>query len=114
MERDGGLLAWQLALYPRNHRNRLNLVLHVLTVPLFWAGTIALAFAWRAPWLAAVGPVAMILAVVAQGRGHAREIEPPVPFAGPADVAARIFVEQWITFPRWVLRGGLAEAWRAR
>ncbi len=114
MERTESLLRWQLALYPRTHRARLNLVVHILTVPLFMAGTVALAVAWRWPWLAAAGVVAMVAAVALQGRGHARESEPPVPFAGPLDVVTRIFVEQWITFPRFVVSGGFARAWRGR
>jgi hypothetical protein len=48
-----------------------------------------------------------------QGRGHRLEKNAPVPFRGPLDVLARIFVEQWVTFPRFVLSGGFARAWRA-
>lgn len=55
----------------------------------------------------------MAAAVAAQGRGHAREATRPVPFRGAADVAVRIVVEQWVTFPRFVLSGGFAAAWRA-
>jgi hypothetical protein len=112
MDKRDGLLRWQLALYPGNHRNRRNLVLHILTVPLFMAGTVALALAWRWHWLAAAGPAAMLAAMALQGRGHAREHEAPVPFAGPLDVVQRIFVEQWVTFPRFVASGGFARAWR--
>jgi hypothetical protein len=36
----------------------------------------------------------------------------PVPFAGPVDVVSRIFAEQLITFPRFVLSGQFARAWR--
>ncbi len=109
-----GLLAWQWSLYPRNHRNRTNLLLHIASVPLFIAGTGALVAApfvghW---WLAAVAPVAMAGAMAVQGRGHRLEAEPPVPFRGPVDVARRIFAEQLITFPRYVLSGGWSRAWR--
>ena len=52
-------------------------------------------------------------AVAAQGRGHGREAVRPVPFRGAADVAVRIVVEQWVTFPRFVLSGGFARAWTA-
>ena len=41
-----------------------------------------------------------------QGIGHKREAEPPVPFDGPGDFLARVFVEQFFTFPRFVLTGG--------
>jgi hypothetical protein len=113
-ERPGGLLAWQFAGYADYHRDRRNLLLHVATVPLFWAGTLALAAApavvW---WLAPAGLLGMALAAASQGRGHAQETLPPAPFRGALDVVARLFVEQWITFPRFVLSGGFARAWRA-
>lgn len=112
-ERQGGLLAWQYALYPDNHTDRRNLVLHVLTVPFFCSGTASIASAaFTAWWLAPAGLGAAAVAVALQGRGHKLEPRPPVPFRGPLDVLARIFVEQWITFPRFVLRGGFARAWR--
>ncbi|NUP08889.1 MAG: DUF962 domain-containing protein [Polyangiaceae bacterium] len=111
--REGGLLEWQLTLYPDNHSDRRNLILHVLTVPLFWAGTVAMVTAaFSAWWLAPVGLFLAVLAIALQGRGHKLESNAPVPFRGPLDVVARIFVEQWITFPRFLLSGGFARAWR--
>jgi hypothetical protein len=80
-----------------------------VTVPIFMLGTLALLtglVTLRWP-LALAGLLALPLAVAAQGRGHALERVAPIPFAGPRDVVARIVVEQWITFPRFVLRGGL-------
>lgn len=112
MENNNRPLASQHSQYGRVHRDRRNLVLHALTVPLFMAGTIALALAWRWHWLAAIGPLAMLVAMAFQGRGHALEHEAPAPFRGPLDVAARIFAEQWVTFPRYVVGGGFARAWR--
>lgn len=110
--RPDGLLAWQWSLYPQGHRNRANLLLHVGTVPWFMAGTLAvLATPFLGPW-GALGLLPMVLAVAIQGRGHAREGSPPVPFRGPLDVVLRIFCEQWITFPRFVLSGGLSRALR--
>jgi len=50
---------------------------------------------------------------VLEGRGHARESERPTPFDGPLDFASRFFVEQWITFPRFVLSGGWRRNLRA-
>ena len=52
----------------------------------------------------------MALSMALQGRGHQREPVPPVPFSGAGNAIARIFLEQWITFPRFVLTGGW---WRA-
>jgi hypothetical protein len=121
-DRSEGLLAWQLALYPQGHADRKNLAIHAVTVPLFLLGGVAVlasivAMATIAAGLgvglAAAGVLAMVAAVAAQGRGHAGEATRPVPFRGPADVVVRIFVEQWVTFPRFVLSGGFAAAWRA-
>lgn len=112
--REGGLLQWQYSLYGENHTRRATLVVHLLTVPLFWAGTLALLSSPWTGWPSAVlGPVTLLLVMALQGRAHAKEAVPPVPFTGPADVLARIFLEQWVTFPRFVLSGGLPRAWRA-
>jgi hypothetical protein len=103
------LTQWQWRIYPEGHRTRRNLALHVATVPLFQIGTIAvLAAPFVAPWAAAAG---MLAALVAQGRGHKGEPTAPVPFRGPGDFVARFFSEQFVTFPRFVLSGGLARAW---
>jgi hypothetical protein len=112
---DQGLLAWQWSLYRDGHRDRRNLALHLATVPMFLAGTLAIpAGIVLGPWwLSIVGLAGMVAAIAAQGRGHRGEAVAPVPFRGPGDVIARLFVEQWITFPRYVLSGGLARAWRA-
>jgi hypothetical protein len=112
--RVGGLLAWQWSLYPEGHRDRRNLAIHIATVPVFMLGTCLALAAPFAGWRAAVGGLlAMALAMALQGRGHRLETTGPAPFRGPADVLARIFVEQWFTFPRYVLSGGFARAWRA-
>ena len=114
-ERKGGLLAWQWSRYPATHRDRRNLLVHALTAPLFLAGVCALvAGLLQARWvLAGVGLLGVALPVVLQGRTHTLETNAPAPFRGPADVAVRLFVEQWVTFPRYVLSGGFARAWRA-
>jgi hypothetical protein len=55
----------------------------------------------------------MVLSIALQGRGHKREAIPPDPFTGPGNAIARIFLEQWVTFPRFLLSGGWSEAFRA-
>jgi hypothetical protein len=111
--RAGGLLAWQWSIYREGHRDRRNLALHAATAPLFVAGTCAVALSPLAgAGLAIAGAAAMIAALAAQGRGHKVEVNRPVPFRGPADFAARFFLEQWVTFPRFVLSGAFAQAWR--
>jgi hypothetical protein len=114
-ERHGGLLAWQLAGYPEVHRDRRNLLLHAVTEPVFVAGALSVpgSLLGGHPLGAISGVAAMVVVMVLQGRGHALEASPPAPFRGPLDVVARIFAEQLVTFPRFVLGGGFARAWRA-
>ena len=111
--RNEPLLSWQWKLYPEGHRDRRNLAIHLATQPLFFAGVVALVVSpFAGWWLALVGPAAMVLTVALQGRGHKMEKSAPAPFEGPLDVAKRLFFEQMITFPRYVLSGGFARAWR--
>ena len=102
------LLAWQWSDYAAKHQNRLNLLLHIVTVPFFLVGTLILLCAAITVSVAAavVGAICMVGALVAQGRGHRLEPETPVPFDGSADFVSRFVVEQWVTFPRFVLSGG--------
>lgn len=106
------LISWQWGQYPQGHRDRRNLAVHAATVPLFIGGVVATA---ASPWLgvpALLGAALLPIAMAAQGRGHRREAAPPAPFEGPLDVVFRIFAEQLVTFPRFVLSGGFARAWR--
>jgi hypothetical protein len=109
-----GLLAWQWEGYPRYHRSRANLLLHIVLVPVFLVGNILLIVgAIRLSWSAALaGLLSMAVSMMFQGRGHRGESEPAVPFSSPANALARIFLEQWITFPRFVLSGGWRRALR--
>lgn len=108
------LARWQWKGYARNHRTRANLWLHLVLVPLFVAGNAVLAGLARMSWtVAAAGIAATLLALALQGRGHAREPNPPEPFTGPANLLARLFLEQWITSPRFVLSGGWYRALRS-
>ena len=115
------LLDWQWSLYGDNHTRRATLIVHVITVPMFQLATlallasplVALSSGVVAASMQALGAVLTMAIVMAlQGRTHRAEPTPPVSFEGPSDVVTRIFAEQWITFPRFVLRGGLSRAWR--
>jgi hypothetical protein len=108
------LLQWQRSLYDDNHTGRGTLLVHALTNPLFLLGNLALVTSpVTSLWAALAGLAMMAVAMAAQGKTHARERVAPVPFDGPLDAAARIFAEQWVTFPRFVMDGGFARAWRA-
>ena len=111
-----GLVRQQWEGYTRYHQSRANLLLHVVAVPVFVAGNVVavVALAQRS-WLAALsGFAAMLASVVAQGRGHATEPVPPQPFTSPLNAVLRIFSEQWLTFPRFVVSGGWSRALRRR
>jgi len=108
------LLAWQCEGYPRYHRSRANLLMHIVLVPLFLAGNVALIVGLiGAAWLLALaGLVTMAISIALQGRGHRGEATPPEPFTSPLNALSRIFLEQWITFPRFVVSGGWLRAVR--
>jgi phage terminase small subunit len=102
------LLDWQWSDYSAKHRSRTNLLLHIMAVPLFQVGSVVLvgtAIA-RSGVGMALGVLGMVGGLVIQGRGHRGESEAPVPFDGAADFVSRFVVEQWVTFPRFVLSGG--------
>lgn len=100
------LLSWQYAGYAANHQARVNILIHLLTVPLFWLGVPFGLFSLFQlhPWGIAVGLGLVLLAFFAQGIGHRCEHNDPVPFDGPGDFFSRIFAEQFISFPRYALR----------
>jgi hypothetical protein len=109
------LLAWQWEGYSRYHQSRANLLLHMVLVPLFLVGNLALLDGiirpdWRE---SAAGAGCMALSIILQGRAHAGEAVPPVPFSSVGNALSRIFLEQWITFPRFVLTGAWWRALRA-
>ena len=82
-------------------------MLHFVVVPLFIIANVALVVALveRAWLMAVVAIAAMFVSVALQGRGHRQEPTPPEPFTSPVNALSRIFFEQWITFPRFVLSG---------
>ena len=102
-----GLLRWQWDGYPRFHRSRANLLIHIVAVPVFMLGNVGLIVTLlRGAWpLAVLSLVAMVVSMAVQGRGHKMEQVPPEPFTGPANALSRILLEQWVTFPRFVLSG---------
>ena len=105
------LLRWQWEGYARYHRSRANLFIHIVAVPLFLVGTIVLAAAFiqLSLMLLAVALGSIVVALALQSRGHSLEAVPPHPFTGPLNFLSRLFLEQWVTFPRFVISG----AWRA-
>ncbi len=107
------LLRWQWELYPDGHKRRLTLAVHLLSTPLFVAGVLMLPAALVGWYYAVAGAAFMFATLVIQGWSHKQEDAAPVPFLGPMDFVSRFFVEQFVTFPRFVLSGAFARTWRS-
>ncbi len=103
----GELLRWQWDGYPQRHRSRANLLIHIVAVPVFLLGNVGLIVALiGGSWLSETASlITIVLSVALQGQGHKQEEVPPEPFTSPVNAVARIFLEQWVTFPRFVLTG---------
>lgn len=101
------LAAWQWSGYPQYHQSRANLLVHIVAVPLFLLGNVAvLSAVFVLSWPLAVGGLLLsAVAFAVQGLGHKGEPVPPVPFKGLGNAVGRIVLEQWMTFPRFVLSG---------
>jgi len=107
------LLRWQWELYPDGHKRRLTLAVHLFTAPLFVLGALLIVGAAVLGWsLAVAGGAFMVATLLVQGWTHKQEDGKPVPFLGPVDFVTRFFAEQLVTFPRFVLSGAFARAWR--
>ena len=108
------LLRRQWEGYPQYHRGKFNLLLHVVAVPVFLIGNVGFVVALaQGYWtLALVSLLSTIASVALQGRGHKLEAVPPEPFTSAGNAVARIFLEQWVTFPRFLLTGGWLNALR--
>jgi len=109
------LLRWQWQGYERNHQTRSNLLLHIVFVPLFIAGNVLFVagLVFLSWWLVFGGAAATLISIALQGRGHKGEPNPPEPFTGAGNAISRIFLEQWITFPRFVFSDGWLRALRS-
>ena len=103
------LLKWQWSRYAASHRNRNNLLIHLVTVPLFWIGAVnfvvPLVFAGMVHALG--GAILMVVALFLQAKGNEMEGNAPEPpFKDARDYVRRMLAEQFFTFPRFVFSGG--------
>lgn len=108
------LIEWQRLDYAGKHRLRGTLLVHLVAVPAFIVGNVALVAALLlGMWMAAPLALAvMMISLAWQGRCHRGEPEQPAPFSGPGEAIVRILIEQWVTFPRFVFSGDWALALR--
>jgi hypothetical protein len=101
--------------YPHFHKNRTNLLLHIVVVPLFVLGVVyAVVAAIQGRWFAALLSLLLpLISLAVQGVGHKKEPSPPLPFDGPGEFLTRIFTEQFYRFPKFVLSGDWLRAVRS-
>lgn len=87
-------------------------MIYIVAVPLFLLGTVTLVVAAveLSFVLLALAIGCIVVAVALQGRGHRLEAVPPEPFSGPLNFVSRLFLDQWVTFPRFVITGGWGAA----
>jgi len=104
----GQFLQWQWSGYSAAHQTKTNLLFHIIAVPLFMVATVLALYALvRLSFFALLPSVlCFILSLILQKRGHKLEPVQPEPFKNGFDFVCRIFAEQWITFPRFVVTGG--------
>ncbi len=114
-DRSAGLIAWQWTGYPNYHAARRTLLIHLFTNPIFLLGNLLILAAPLLHWpLAPVGLLLSAAAFAAQGYAHRKlEARASAPFRSRGEMLQRVFAEQWINWPRYVLGGGFAKAWRA-
>ena len=101
------LLEWQWKGYAQYHVSKFNLLLHIACVPLFLWGNVALVVSlFKGQWMGVVASaVTMLVAFFAQGLGHKFERTAAVPFSSFSNAIKRVFLEQWFTFPKFVISG---------
>ena len=106
------LMTWQWQDYHSFHQSKTNLVIHLVTMPVFVLALLAsLYFLLQFNWLAAgLAFMTLLVAFAAQGYGHSLEAKPSIPFASPKQAMQRILLEQIITFPRYLMTGGVTKA----
>lgn len=93
--------------YAHFHKSRTNLLIHIVMVPIFILGVVyAVVAGVQGRWLAAgLSLLLPLVSIAIQGKGHKTEPNPPLPFDGPGDFVKRIFTEQFVMFPMFVLSG---------
>ncbi|WP_286238764.1 Mpo1-like protein [Neptuniibacter halophilus] len=103
---------WQV--YHKFHKSRVNLLIHIVFVPVFIYGFLLLlsSLVLLKPFGLVLSLLMMGIAFAAQGFGHSRESEPAAPFTGISNALIRILLEQLYTFPKYVLTGGWYRAFR--
>jgi hypothetical protein len=100
------LLSWAWQETPSVHRNRANLLIHIVAVPLFVLGHVLLvAGILMKPWLLVGGIASIAVSLATQKFGHSLERTQVHPFTGASDFLRRIYAEQFCNFWRFFFSG---------
>jgi uncharacterized membrane protein YGL010W len=101
--------------YAQVHTHRINLLIHLIAVPLFIAAHFGLvsAIAQRKPLPALMWVSLAVVSLGMQRQGHALESQKPAPFRNGFNFVTRLYTEQFYTFPKFVLSGKFRENWLA-
>lgn len=98
--------------YSERHQNKVNLLIHIVTVPLVWIAAIQVIGALLL-MLTGVGgftilvwaAILIAIALFAQSHGNSMEAVKPAPFGDWKGFAINAAAEQFVTFPRFVVTG---------
>ncbi len=101
--------------YAQVHTHRTNLLIHLIAVPLFIAAHFGLvsAIAQQKPLPALMWISLAVVSLGMQRQGHALEAKTPAPFRNSLNFVTRLYIEQFYTFPKFVLLGKFQENWLA-
>lgn len=103
-----------MSTYQEVHKNKTNLILHLIAVPLFILGHAGLFILLYTHNLAAIliSICLIITSLILQAKGHKLEHKSPEAFTSPGNFVKRIYKEQFITFPMFIFSSGFKESWR--
>jgi hypothetical protein len=93
--------------YQRVHAERRNLLIHIVAVPLFVGSILAMPVCLvRGNYgLLVICIMLVVLALQLESRGHTMERQAPRPFSGSTNFLYRLFREQFIIFPVFLVSG---------
>lgn len=107
------LIEAQWSDYADRHRNRTNLLIHIVAVPVFWLGALQALGGALLLLLGVPGAFGMLFwavvfmggALFAQAHGNSMEGRPPPRMGDSKEYVRRVVAEQFINFPRFVVSG---------
>lgn len=108
------LIESQWSDYSTRHRKRNHLLIQIVAVPLFWLASIQVLGALLLMLMGVPHGFRMLLwaavliglSLGAQAVGRSLEYGAAQPAVSPIEFARRTLVEQFVTFPRFLLTGG--------